>query len=142
MLAFILRRLGQSVVVMLVVAVVSFLMFRYVGDPIISMVGQEASIADQEALRDRLGLNDPFYVQFFRFITNALQGQFGISYRLQTPVTELILSRLPATIELALVSATMALAVGLVLGVFTALRPKSWSTGAIMSASLVGVSLP
>jgi len=142
MLAFILRRLGQSILVMLVVAMISFLMFRYVGDPIASMVGQEATIADQEALRQRLGLNDPFYVQFFRFISNALQGQFGISYRLQTPVTELIMSRLPATIELAFVSATLALAVGLVLGVFTALRPKSWSTGAIMTASLVGVSLP
>ncbi len=142
MLAFIIRRLGQAALVMLVVAMISFLMFRYVGDPIASLVSQEATMADQEQLRERLGLNDPFYIQFFRFVGNALQGQFGISYRLQQPVTELIMSRLPATIELAFVSATLALVVGLVLGVFTALRPKSWSTGAIMTASLIGVSLP
>jgi ABC-type dipeptide/oligopeptide/nickel transport system permease component len=142
MLAFIIRRLGQSALVMLVVALISFLMFRYVGDPVASLVSQEATMADQAQLRERLGLNDPFYVQFLRFLGNAVQGQFGISYRLQTPVTQLIMSRLPATIELAFVSATLALSVGLVLGVFTALRPRSWSTGAIMSASLVGVSLP
>ncbi len=142
MLAFILRRLGQSVVVMLVVALISFLMFRYVGDPIASMVGQEASLADQEALRNRLGLNDPFYMQFMTFILNALRGEFGISYRLQQPVTELIVSRLPATLELAFASATLALVVGVTLGVFTALKPKSWASSGIMSASLVGVSLP
>lgn len=142
MLAFIIKRLGQSAVVMLAVALIAFIIFRYVGDPIASMVGQEATIADQEALRQRLGLNDPFYEQFFRFITNALQGQFGISYRLQTPVTELILSRLPATIELALVSAAIALLFGIVLGVYTALKPKSWTSGAIMTGSLIGVSLP
>jgi ABC-type dipeptide/oligopeptide/nickel transport system permease component len=142
MLAFILRRLGQSVLVMLVVAFIAFMMFRYVGDPIVSMVGQEASLADQEALRQRLGLNDPFYVQFFRFITNALQGQFGIYYRLQTPVTELILSRLPATIELAFASAFLALFFGLTLGVYTALKPNNWLSSTIMTGSLVGVSLP
>ncbi|MCG6113880.1 MAG: ABC transporter permease [Mesorhizobium sp.] len=142
MLAFILRRLGQSILVMLVVALISFVMFRYVGDPIVSMVGQEASISDQEELRQRLGLNDPFYMQFATFIGNALQGQFGISYRLQTPVTELILSRLPATLELAVASALLALVVGITLGVFTALKPKSWVSSGIMSASLVGVSLP
>ncbi|MCD7058807.1 ABC transporter permease [Pelagibacterium xiamenense] len=142
MLAFILRRLGQSVLVMLVVALIAFIMFRYVGDPIASMVGQEASSADREALRQQLGLNDPFYEQFFRFITNALQGQFGISYRLQQPVTELILSRLPATIELAFTSALLALVFGVGFGVFAALRPKTISTAAIMTGSLIGVSLP
>ena len=98
MLAFILKRLGQSVLVMLAVALISFVMFRYVGDPVASMVSQEASIADQAQLRERLGLNDPFYEQFFRFLGNAVQGEFGISYRLQQPVAELIFSRLPASI--------------------------------------------
>lgn len=93
-------------------------------------------------MRDRLGLNDPVVVQFARFIGNALQGEFGISYRLQQPVTELILSRLPATLELAVASALIALVFGVVLGVFTALRPKSFLTAGIMAASLVGVSLP
>jgi len=142
MLAFILRRLMQSVIVMLVVALIAFMLFHYVGDPIANMVGQEARISDQEELRERLGLNAPFYIQFANFIGNAVQGQFGISYRLQQPVSELILSRLPATIELAVASALIALVLGVSLGVFTALRPGSAATAVIMTLSLVGVSLP
>jgi ABC-type dipeptide/oligopeptide/nickel transport system permease component len=142
MLAFIIRRLAQSIVVMLVVALISFMLFRYVGDPIANLVGQEARVSDIEALRERLGLNDPFYMQFATFIGNAVQGEFGISYRLQQPVSELIMSRLPATIELAFASAFIALVFGIVLGVFTALQPKSASTAVIMTLSLVGVSLP
>src|SRR5690606_31192604 len=142
MLAFILKRLGQAILVMLAVALISFVMFRYVGDPIASMVAQEATIADREQLRQQLGLNDPVYAQFFRFLGNAMRGEFGISYRLQTPVAELILSRLPATIELAFMSAAIALTLGIVLGVFTALNPKNWASAAIMAFSLVGVSLP
>jgi peptide/nickel transport system permease protein/oligopeptide transport system permease protein len=142
MLAFIFKRLGQSVLVMLAVALIAFIMFRYVGDPVASMVSQEASISDQELLRERLGLNDPFYEQFFRFILNALQGDFGISYRLQTPVAELIMSRMPATIELALTSATIALVFGILAGVFTALNRKNPAAAAIMAFSLIGVSLP
>ncbi|QBX33978.1 ABC transporter permease [Paracoccus liaowanqingii] len=142
MLAFIIRRLAQSVLVMLFVALIAFVVFRYVGDPIASMVGVETRLADQEIMRDRLGLNDPVILQFLRFIGNALQGEFGISYRLQQPVTELILSRLPATLELAFASATIALVFGLVLGVFTALKPRGFATGLIMAISLIGVSLP
>jgi peptide/nickel transport system permease protein len=142
MLAFILRRLFQSIIVMLVVSLISFMLFRYVGDPIASMVGQEARIEDHDALRQRLGLNDPFYVQFANFITNAVRGEFGISYRLQQPVSELIASRLPATIELAFASALLALVFGVTLGVFSALRPRSWATALVMTLSLVGVSLP
>jgi peptide/nickel transport system permease protein/oligopeptide transport system permease protein len=141
-LAFIIRRLAQSVLVMLVVALIAFAVFRFVGDPIASMVGVETRIEDQEIMRERLGLNDPVFVQFLRFIGNAAQGEFGISYRLQQPVSELILSRLPATIELAFASAILALVVGVVAGVYTALRPKSMTAGLIMAASLVGVSLP
>jgi peptide/nickel transport system permease protein len=142
MIAFVLRRLFQSVLVMLVVALVSFALFRYVGDPINSMVGQEASVADREALRQALGLNDPFLAQFGRFIANAAQGNFGISYRLQQPVMELILSRLPATLELALISGIVAFVFGVGFGVYTALRPKGWLSSAIMGVSLIGVSLP
>jgi len=142
MIAFILRRLFQSFIVMLMVALISFMLFRFVGDPIASLVGQDTRLHEIEELRQRLGLNDPFYIQFARFIGNALQGEFGISYRLQQPVTELILSRLPATIELAFASAMLALVFGVVLGVFTALRPKSFSSAVIMTLSLVGVSLP
>jgi peptide/nickel transport system permease protein len=142
MLAFVIRRLAQSIIVMLVVALIAFMVFRYVGDPVSSLLGQDSRIADHEALRETLGLNDPFYVQFARFIANAVQGQFGISYRLQQPVTQLIMERLPATIELAVASASIALIFGVVLGIYTALRPRSFSSGFIMSASLIGVSLP
>ncbi|MFD1911399.1 ABC transporter permease [Halodurantibacterium flavum] len=142
MLAFIIRRLAQSVLVMLFVALIAFFVFRYVGDPIASMVGVETRLEDQEIMRERLGLNDPVIIQFMRFIGNALQGEFGISYRLQQPVTELILSRLPATLELAFASALIALVFGLTLGVFTALKPRSVATAFIMAVSLVGVSLP
>lgn len=142
MLAFIIRRLAQSVLVMLFVALIAFVVFRYVGDPIASMVGVDTRLEDQEIMRDRLGLNDPAVIQFARFIGNAMQGEFGISYRLQQPVTELILSRLPATIELAVASALIALVFGVVLGIYTALKPKSFLSAGIMSASLIGVSLP
>ena len=142
MLAYILRRIIQSVVVMLVVAFVSFSLFRFVGDPISSMVGQETTLADRAELRDRLGLNDPFIMQFAGFVGRAIQGDFGVSYRLQQPVTELILSRLPATLELALVSGIFAFVIGVSLGVYTALNPRGWTSSAIMTVSLIGVSLP
>ncbi|HEV8034487.1 ABC transporter permease [Yoonia sp.] len=142
MLAYIIRRILQSVLVMLVVALVSFALFRFVGDPINSMVGQETSIADRDALRDQLGLNDPFLSQFATFVTRAAQGDFGISYRLQQPVMELILSRLPATLELALVSGVLAFVFGVGFGVYTALRRNGWVSNTIMTVSLIGVSLP
>jgi peptide/nickel transport system permease protein/oligopeptide transport system permease protein len=142
MMAFIFRRLLQSVLVMLVVALIAFLIFRYVGDPIASMVGVETRLDEQEVMRERLGLNAPFYVQFWTFISNAVQGEFGISYRLQQPVLRLISERLPATIELAFTSAMIALVFGVLLGIFTALKSRSFSSGVIMALSLVGVSLP
>jgi peptide/nickel transport system permease protein len=142
MIAYILRRLFQSALVMLTVALVAFALFRFVGDPVASMVGQEVSLADREALRTSLGLNDPVPVQFLRFVGTAIQGDFGISYRLQQPVMELILSRLPATLELALVSGALAFVLGVTLGVYTALRRRGWLSNAIMAVSLIGVSLP
>lgn len=142
MLAFIIRRIVQSTVVMLVVALVAFALFRYVGDPIAAMVGQETSLEDREALRTLLGLNDPFVTQFIRFVGNAIQGEFGISYRLQQPVLALILERLPATLELAFVSGLAALVFGIAAGVYTALRRDGVLSNTIMAVSLIGVSLP
>jgi ABC-type dipeptide/oligopeptide/nickel transport system permease component len=142
MLAFIARRLLQSVIVMLVVAFIAFLVFRYVGDPLAALLSQDAKQADYDAARERLGLDQPFYMQFFQFVGNALQGQFGISYRLQQPVSQLILERLPATIELALASSIIALVGGVFLGIYTALRQRAFSSGVIMTLSLIGVSLP
>lgn len=142
MIAFIVRRLLQSVLVMLVVSFIAFLLFNYVGDPINNMVGQETTTEQRAELRERLGLNDPFYVQFARFVGNAVQGDFGISYRMARPVEDLLIERLPATLELSLVSALLAMAVGVPMGVYTALHRSSWLSRAFMVFSLVGVSLP
>ncbi|HRQ58725.1 MAG TPA: ABC transporter permease [Azoarcus taiwanensis] len=142
MLAFIIRRLLQSILVMLAVALVSFGLFRFIGDPIHNMVGQEATAAEREQLRQDLGLNDPVPLQFARFVGNALRGEFGLSYRMARPVTDVIMERLPATLELALISGIGALVLGIALGVYTALRRDGWLSQFIMSASLIGVSLP
>lgn len=142
MLAYIIRRLIQSVAVMLTVALISFSLFQFVGDPINNMLGQEATSQDRENLRERLGLNDSIVVQFARFTGNAIQGDFGISYRMARPVSEVIMERLPATLELAAVSGLFALTLGIVLGVYTALKRDGWLSNFIMTASLVGVSLP
>lgn len=142
MIAYSLRRLIQALFVMLAVALISFTLFQFVGDPINNMMGQEATTADRDALRDRLGLNDPIPIQFLRFVGNAAQGEFGISYRSNRPVSDLILERLPATLELALVSAIFAVTLGISMGVYTALRRDGWASRIIMTISLIGVSLP
>lgn len=142
MLLLILRRLVQGAIVLLVVALVSFFMFRFVGDPVQSMLGQEATVADREALMDRLGLNDPIWVQFGDFLFRVLQGDFGVSYRLSRPVNELILERLPATLELAFVSALFASVFGLIFGLYTAIFRGGFFANLIMTVSLIGVSLP
>ncbi|MEX0583730.1 MAG: ABC transporter permease, partial [Sneathiella sp.] len=142
MISFILKRLVQSVIVMLTVALIAFSMFRFVGDPINNMVGQDTSRADREALTERLGLNDPFIVQFGRFALNAAQGDFGFSYKFRQPVNKLILERMSATLELSFVSAVLALAIGIPAGVYTALKKKGFLSRGIMTLSLVGVSLP
>ena len=142
MTAYILRRIAQSVIVMLAVGLVAFSLFRFVGDPVATMMGQEASQADRAELRDRLGLNDPVFIQFASYMARAATGDFGISYRLQQPVLELIVSRLPATLELALISGFLAFVLGITLGVYTALNRTGWWSGFIMATSLIGVSLP
>ena len=107
----------QSILVMLVVAFVSFSLFTFVGDPINNMVGEETSDEERAEIRETLGLNDPVYLQFSRFVVNASQGEFGISYQLRRPVSELISERLPATLELVIISALIALVLGTLLGV-------------------------
>ena len=142
MIQHFLRRALQAVAVMALATLVAFLLFNYVGDPVSNMLGQEASREDREGLRERLGLNDPFVVQFARFAGKAVQGDFGISYRLQRPVADLLAERLPATIELVFASAIFAVALGVSLGIFTAIRRESWISRTILAVSLVGVSLP
>ena len=142
MLTFILKRLGQSLLVMAVVSAISFSLFNFVGDPVNNMVGQDATREQRLEIREALGLDDPIPTQYARFMGNALQGEFGLSYRIRQPVDELIMARLPATLELVFVSAIIALVVGIGLGVYTGIRRKSWLSRAILSVSLVGVSLP
>ncbi|MGM0584683.1 MAG: ABC transporter permease [Pseudomonadota bacterium] len=142
MLAFIARRLLQSLLVMAVVSAVSFSLFNFVGDPVNNMVGQDATREDRQRIRAELGLEDPIPVQYARFVGNALQGDFGLSYRIKRPVDELILERLPATLELVLVSAIIAMGIGITAGVYTGIRRHSWLSKVLLSSSLVGVSLP
>jgi peptide/nickel transport system permease protein len=142
MIAFVLRRLLQAVMVMLVVGAIAFSLFNFVGDPVALMLPPEATQADRDAMRQSLGLDRPFYVQFATFLGNALQGNFGISLRLGRPVSALIAERLPATLELAFTASLIALLVGIPVGVYTALRRDSFLSRAMLTTSLVGVSLP
>jgi peptide/nickel transport system permease protein len=142
MLSFVAQRLIQSVVVMLAVAFIAFSLFNYVGDPVANLVGQDTSLEDREKLREGLGLNDPFVVQFARFVGNAAQGEFGLSYVHARPVDQLIVERMPATLELSFVAAFLALAIGLPMGVYTGLRRSGFLSRLFMTVSLVGVSLP
>jgi len=136
------RRLGQSLLVLLAVSFIAFLVFRHIGDPTISLLGEDASLADREAVIAELGFDQPVAVQYLRYMGNVLQGEFGISYRLKRPVVEVIAERLPATLELALIAGLLAVAGGLVLGVYTAIHREAWLSRALMTLSLVGVSLP
>ena len=135
-------RLLQSVLVMIVVAFVSFSLFNYVGDPVHNMVGQEASTEKREEIREKLGLNDPVHTQFIRFIGNAVKGEFGLSYQLRRPVSDLIAERLPATLELVFISALIAIVSGVVLGVYTGINRDGFLSNIILILSLFGVSLP
>ena len=135
-------RLIQSVLVMFVVAFVAFSLFNYVGDPVHNMVGQEASTEKREEIREKLGLNDPVHTQFLRFVGNAVKGEFGLSYQLRRPVSDLIAERLPATLELVFISALIAIVSGVVLGVYTGINRDGFLSNVILILSLFGVSLP
>ena len=142
MLAFVVRRIAQAALVMLVVAFIAFALFQYVGDPVLSMLGQDATPEQRAELRRDLGLDDPFYLQFAHFLGNAAQGDFGLSYRQGRKVSTLIRERFPATLELSFAAALLALAIGVPLGVYTALRRRGVLSNLLLAVSLVGVSLP
>lgn len=142
MFAFIIRRLLQAVGVMLTVALLAFILFQYVGDPVMIMLGQEGTPAEREQLRQDLGLNDPIIVQFYHFLANAVQGDFGLSLRQGQKVSVLLRDRLPATLELSIAAALIALVVGVPLGVYTALKRNGKLSQAFLAFSLLGVSLP
>jgi len=142
LIAFILRRVVQGMIVMLVVGFIAFSLFNFVGDPVALMLPPEATAMDRDAMRQALGLDRPFYVQFVTFLDNAIHGNFGISLRLGRPVSTLLVERLPATLELAFTAMLFALVIGIPVGVYTALRRDSWVARALLTTSLVGVSLP
>jgi peptide/nickel transport system permease protein len=142
MIAFAIRRVIEAFMVMLAVALIAFLLFRYVGDPVHQMVGQDTSLEDRLKLRQELGLDDPVLVQFGRFVANAAALDFGISYQMKQPVISIIADRFPATIELALAAALLAAALGIPMGVYTGIHRDSWLSKVFLTLSLVGISLP
>ncbi|MDK1389220.1 ABC transporter permease [Sinorhizobium sp. 8-89] len=142
MLVFLVRRLLQAVMVMLAVAFIAFLMFRYLGDPVNNIVSQDATQEQREEVRKRLRLDDPLILQYGRFVVNAAQGDFGVSYRNSRPVSALLAERFPATAELVLVAAILSLALGIPLGIYTALKPRGVLSQGLQILSLVGISLP
>jgi peptide/nickel transport system permease protein len=142
MLVFVLRRLAQAVIVMLTVAFIAFMLFQYVGDPVNNILGQDATPEQRAQLRADLGLDKPFPEQFARFVGNAVRGEFGLSLRQGRRVSSLIAERLPATLELSIAAAFIALVLGIPMGVYAALRRGSFLSQTLMTLSLVGVSLP
>ena len=142
MFVFILRRLIQALVVMVCVAFIAFMLFQYVGDPVVTLLGQDASPEQIAQLRADLGLDHPFFVQFWHFLLNAVQGEFGLSLRQGAKVSGLLAERFPATLELALVAAVMALSIGIPMGVYAALKRGTFTSQIFMMVSLLGVSLP
>ena len=142
MFAFILQRLIQASVVMVVVAFIAFMLFQYVGDPVVFLLGQDAKPDQIAQLRSDLGLDQPFFIQYWHFLANAMQGEFGLSLRQGAKVSRLIGERFPATMELALVAAGLSLAVGIPMGVYAALKRNTFISHVFMTLSLIGVSLP
>jgi peptide/nickel transport system permease protein len=142
MFVFILRRLIQALVVMVAVAFIAFMLFQYVGDPVVFLLGQDARPDQIKQLRADLGLDQPFFIQFWHFLLNAVQGEFGLSLRQGAKVSRLIAERLPATLELALFAGVLALLVGVPLGVYAALKRGQFFSQLLMTISLLGVSLP
>lgn len=142
MIVFLIKRLANAALVMLVVALMAFMIFRFVGDPVELMVNEQTTQEQREALRERLGLNQSVLVQYARFVLNAVQGDFGMSYRNQQSVMALIAERFPATMELVLLATLISLVVGIPLGVITAIHRGKWYSEGLQFLSILGVSLP
>ncbi|MEQ1647501.1 MAG: ABC transporter permease [Hyphomicrobiaceae bacterium] len=142
MLAYSIRRIAEALLVMLTVALLAFVLFRFVGDPVNQMVGQDTTLEDRAKLREDLGLNDPLPLQFGRFVWRAVNLEFGMSYQVKQPVTRLIAERFPATLELAIAASLFAIVLGIAMGVYTGIHRDSWISKTFLSLSLIGISLP
>ncbi len=142
MLAYTIRRIFEALIVMVTVAALAFVLFRFVGDPVNQIVGQDATLAEREAVRQQLGLNDPVPVQFANFIWKAAHLDFGMSFQVKQPVSTVLAQRFPATFELALTAALFATLFGIPIGVYTGIHRDSWISKSFLTISLVGISLP
>jgi peptide/nickel transport system permease protein len=142
MFAFIVRRIIQAIMVMLVIGMVGFVIQHQIGDPVRDLVGERVTPAEREVIRDKLGLNDPFYSQYYRFVKNACQGDLGMSFFYKKPALEVIISKAPATIELVMITALILIVISIPAGIFSAIYPKSWISRVIMAASTIGVAMP
>ncbi len=142
MLVFLVRRLAETLLVLVVVALIAFVLFRFVGDPINQMVGQDVGIVERDRLRQSLGLNDSLPVQLARFLGNALHFDFGVSYQFKQPVAGLIATRFPATFELAAAAALFAVAIGIPVGIYTGIHRRTLLSRFLLGVTLVGISLP
>src|SRR5210317_2319009 len=142
MFAFIVRRIIQAIIVMLVIGMVGFVIQHQIGDPIRDLVGERVTPAEREAIRDQLGLNDPFYIQYFRFVKKACQGDLGLSFFYKKPALEVIVSKAPATLELVIATALILIVVSIPAGIYAAIYPKSWLSRIVMAVSTVGVAVP
>jgi len=142
MIQFLFKRLIQAMIVMLVISLLSFSIKDKLGDPLREMTGMSVSVQEREKLREKMGLNDPFFIQYFRFLKKAVKGDLGISYFHKIPTTTVILKKLPATLELTLAASLIILFLSIPLGVFSAIKPKHWFSKLIMAFSIVGISVP
>jgi peptide/nickel transport system permease protein len=142
MFAFIVRRIIQALLVMLVIGLVGFVIQSQIGDPVRDLVGERVTPAEREVIRDQLGLNDPFYVQYVRFVKNAVKGDLGMSFFYKKPALEVIAAKAPATIELVMVTAFLLIVISIPAGIHSAIYPKSWFSRFIMALSTIGVAIP
>jgi len=142
MFAYVVNRFLQGLVVLAIVTFIGFIIFQYLGDPVLTLAGRYATQAQQAEVRQALGLDQPFYVQFVHFIGNALSGDLGMSYVARVPALGLVLERLPASIELAFAAQFISVLVGISIGVLAAAMPRAFASKAALTGSLVGVSLP
>ena len=142
MFAFIVRRIIQSIIVMLVISLVGFSIQHSIGDPVRDLVGERVTPAEREEIRDRLGLNDPFYTQYFRFVKNACKGDLGLSFFYKKPALEVIVSKAPATLELVIVTSIILIIVSIPSGIYCAIYPKRLFSRFAMAFSTVGVAIP
>lgn len=142
MLVFLIRRLFQAFIVMFIISIISFSIQDNLGDPLREMLGQSVSEAERESLRDEMGLNDPFFTQYFRFAGKAIQGDLGTSYFFKEPALDVILKKLPATLELVFGASLIIVLFSVPLGIYAAIKPGSWFSRSVMGLSIVGISVP